>query len=73
MATCIAMEFNPTKLIDTYTPERLSDVSGIPPRTIYRWRQLKAVPGKGVAKQWRIDQLKAAAATLRKAAQQVQA
>lgn len=62
MAMSVAM--NPSRLIDKYTPERLSDVSTIPVRTLYRWRQKKAVPGVGVAQRWRIDQLKAAAAKL---------
>lgn len=65
MATSIAMSFNPSRIIDKYTPERLSDVSGIPRRTLYRWRQKGKVAGKGVAQKWRIDQLKAAAEKLK--------
>lgn len=72
MARSIAMSFNPSRIIDKYTPERLSDASGIPPRTLYRWRQQGKVAGKGVAQKWRIDQLKAAAEKLKteQAAQQ---
>jgi hypothetical protein len=67
MAMFVSMSFDPSEIISTYTPERLHAVSKIPVRTLYRWRQKKTVPGVGIAQQWRIDQLKAAAEKLKAA------
>lgn len=58
------MNFDPSPIINRHTPERLSAVSGFPIRTLYRWRQKKAVAGTGTAQQLRIDQLRLAAAAL---------
>ena len=66
MAMCIAMRFPVAKLINEFTPEALSPVTGISIRTLYRWRQTNKVPGKTPRTQeWRFNQLKAGAEKLR--------
>jgi hypothetical protein len=73
MAMSIAMKFPVAKIINEFTPEALSPVTGIGIRTLYRWRKTNKVPGKTPrTKEWRFNQLQAGADKLRaeKAAQQ---
>lgn len=50
---------NVADTIDTYGLDRLRSVSGIPRRTLYRWKK-EGIPGKGTARDMRLQQLQAA-------------
>lgn len=55
-----------TELIDELGVENLRRVSGIPKRTLYRWREENRIPGSGPRHEWTVRQFRDAVAKARK-------
>lgn len=62
MAICFAMSIAVSEIIAEVGIERLQRFSGIPLRTLYRWKEANRLPGSGSTLEWRISQFKVAAA-----------
>ncbi|CAB4165070.1 hypothetical protein UFOVP833_23 [uncultured Caudovirales phage] len=53
------------KTIETYGLMALVAASGIPRRTLYRWKRNNAIPGEGAAYEMRLNQFKLGVVKLR--------
>lgn len=59
------MELSVRKTIKEFGLSPLANASGIPYSTLYRWRELDKIPGKGPQHAWRVNEFVRAVEKLR--------